>query len=171
MSWWKKALYDTCSLITLDKLLLERVALTRHFPTSIIALEESFSADQLREETATRMRPRVTLHPLPTPTQLARLLASKKLSKAISQVDRLIYATAVNSQLSVVTGDARLAKAVRSKKIQVGNLALILRELVLTNKLSKTACEKLLLSLASRRDYILGMPTPYWADLRDYSFP
>ncbi|MCI0456000.1 MAG: hypothetical protein L0Z62_03345 [Gemmataceae bacterium] len=38
MSWWKTALYDTCSIITLDKLLLERASLARHFPTSIAAL-------------------------------------------------------------------------------------------------------------------------------------
>ena len=56
MAWWKEALYDTCSLITRDKLLLERAALARHFPKSILALEESFSADQLRKETAGRMK-------------------------------------------------------------------------------------------------------------------
>ena len=46
----RKLCMITCSLITLDKLLLERADLTTHFPASIIALEESFSVDQLREE-------------------------------------------------------------------------------------------------------------------------
>ena len=54
MTWWKKALYDTCSLITLDKLLLERAALVRHFPKSILALEKSFTVDQLRKDAAPR---------------------------------------------------------------------------------------------------------------------
>ena len=98
MSWWKKALYDTCSLITLDKLLLQRAAIARHFSSSIMALEESFTADQLREETAKRMRTRVTLCPLPTPAQVASLLASAKLPTAFSEVDRLIYATAVHGR-------------------------------------------------------------------------
>jgi hypothetical protein len=170
MSWWKTALYDTCSLITLDKLLVERAALAKHFSSTILALEESFTSDQLREETAERMRPRVSLHPLPTLAQLASLLASAKLSKALSQVDQLVYATAVQGRLSVVTADIRLAKALRAEKIQVGNMALILRELVLTKKLTTAGCEKLLLSLASRKDYLLGMPTPCWEDLRDYKF-
>ena len=171
MSWWKTALYDTCSLITLDKLLLERAALARHFSTSIMALEESFTVDQLREETAKRMRTRVTMCPLPTPAQLASLLASPRLSKALAQVDRLVYATAVQGRLAVVTADTRLAKALRAKKIRVGNTALILQELVFTKKLSETGCEKLLVGLASHKDYLLGTPTPCWADLRDYSFP
>lgn len=171
MSWWKTALYDTCSLITLDKLLLERAALVRHFSTSIMALEESFTADQVREETAKRMRARVTMCPLPTPAQLASLLALSKLSRALAQVDRLVYATAVQGRLSVVTADTRLAKALRAKRIRVGNMALILQELVFTKKLSETGCDKLLLGLASRNDYLLGTPTPCWADLRDYSFP
>ena len=117
------------------------------------------------------MRPRVTFRPLPTPLQLAKLLAPGKLSKALSQVDRLVYATAVNSKLAVVTGDKGLAKAVRSKKFKVGNLALILRELVLSKKLTKKDCEKLLVGLASRQDFILGIPTPRWANLQDYTFP
>jgi hypothetical protein len=74
MSWWKTALYDTCSIITLDKLFLERASLARHFPTSIAALEESFTADQLREETAERMRQRVTICPLPPTANLTSIL-------------------------------------------------------------------------------------------------
>jgi hypothetical protein len=171
MSWWKTALYDTCSLITLDKLLLERAALVRHFSTTIMALEESFAADQLREETAKRMRPRVTLCPLPTPAELATILASAKIPKALAQVDKLIYATAVHRRLSVVTADIGLARAIRQRKIKVCNMAMILRDLVLAKKLTKAGCVKLLLSLASRKDFVLGIAAPCWADLRDHSFP
>lgn len=47
MSWWKTAIYDTCSLITLDKLLQERRSLSRYFPKKLLALEVSLSADQM----------------------------------------------------------------------------------------------------------------------------
>jgi hypothetical protein len=76
MCWWKTALYDTCLLITLDKLVLERAALEEHFPSSILALEGSLFADQLREETAQRMRSRVTICGLPTPNELSAIFAS-----------------------------------------------------------------------------------------------
>jgi hypothetical protein len=114
MSWWKTALYDTCSLITLDKLILERAALAGHFPSTILALEESLSADQLREETAQRMRSRVTICGLPTLAELSAIFASAYLSKALARVDTLVYATAVHGRLSVVTADKRLAKAIRA---------------------------------------------------------
>ncbi len=55
MPWWDNALYDTCSLITLDKLLLDHPELAHYF-RHVVALEASFSADQLREATAQRMR-------------------------------------------------------------------------------------------------------------------
>jgi hypothetical protein len=55
MSWWKTAIYDTCSLITLDKLLQERRSLSRYFPKKLLALEVSLSADQMYEEIAERM--------------------------------------------------------------------------------------------------------------------
>ena len=171
MSWWKRALYDTCSIITLDKLLLERAGLARFFPTSIVALEESFTADQLRAVTAKRMRHRVTISPLPPPADLANLLSSPSLSKALSTVDTLIYATAVHAQFGVVTADRRLAKVIQEAGLQVTNMAIILRVLVTTKKLSQTGCEKLLAGLASRNDLLLGVPRPTWADLKHYSFP
>jgi hypothetical protein len=65
MPWWDNSLYDTCSLITVDKLLLDHPELAHHFP-HVLAIEASFSADQLRETTAQRMRQRVTLSALPT---------------------------------------------------------------------------------------------------------
>lgn len=171
MSWWKTALYDTCSIITLDKLLLERASLARHFPTSIAALEESFTADQLREETAERMRERMTYCALPSTADLTEILTSASLSKKFAKVDTLVYAAAVHQQLAVVTADKRLAKALQEVELQVGNLAIVLRELVVAKKLTKKACEKLLVGLAGRKDFLLGTPKPMWADLRDYSFP
>ena len=171
MTWWKAALFDTCSLITLDKAILEQADFAAHFPTSILALEDSFAADQLRAETVGRMRHRVTLCPLPTPLELAGALRTG-VPKALSTVDRLVYATAVCRQIPVVTADKQLARAVRAKEIRVGNMALILRELVNGRQLTAKACEKLLLGLAAQNDFILlGCRTPRWSDLRAYTFP
>ncbi len=39
MSWWKTAIYDTWSPITLDKLLQERRSLSHFFPKEVLALE------------------------------------------------------------------------------------------------------------------------------------
>jgi len=41
MPWWDNALYDTCSLITLDKLLLDHPELA-HYSRHVVALEASF---------------------------------------------------------------------------------------------------------------------------------
>lgn len=75
MSWWKTAIYDTCSLITLDKLLQERRSLSRYFPKKLLALEVSLSADQMYEETAERMRELVEIcEPPPLGTDVDALL-------------------------------------------------------------------------------------------------
>ena len=171
MSWWKAALYDTCSLITVDKLLQDRPSLSRWFPKKFVALEVSLSADQMYAETAERMKEIVEHCPLPTPTELASLLSSAGLSKALADVDKLVFATAVHSDLAVVTGDKRLAKAVQKKGLEVGNVALILQELVTTKKLKSSAVEKMLQDLADRKDYLLGIPKPTWNDLKGYTFP
>jgi hypothetical protein len=51
MPWWNNALYDTCSLITLDKMLLDYPEMEQHFQ-GILTLEASFWTDQLRRDTA-----------------------------------------------------------------------------------------------------------------------
>jgi len=171
MSWWKTAMFDTCSLITLDKLLLDRPSLSRQFPSGILALTESFTTDQMREETSERMRERVTLQELPSTADLAALLSAVKLSRALAAVDTLVYATAVHARLSVVTGDKRLARAISGQGLHVGKMALILRELVTGKRLTQKACENVLVALAARKDFILGLPNPTWDDLKDYTFP
>ena len=171
MKWWTKALYDTCSLITLDKLLLERAAFARHFPKRILALEKSFSADQLREETVQRMQDRVTLQELPSTSDLTTILSSAGLPKALAEVDTLIYATSVHFGLSVVTGDRQLGRAVRDAGLHVGNMAMILHELVQSRKLAASGCERLLKALADRNDLLLGTPSPSWEELKKHTFP
>ena len=171
MKWWMKALYDTCSLITLDKLLLERPALARYFPKCVLALEQSFSADRLREETALRMHDRVTLQELPPTSDLTTLLTSARLPKGLAEVDELIYVTSVHFGLSVVTGDRQLGRAVRDVGLHVEDMAMILRELVHSKKIAASACEKLLQALADRNDLLLGTASPTWKELRKHTFP
>jgi len=152
MSWWTTALYDTCSIITLDKLLRDRPSLSRHFPKRVLALERCFSADQMRAETAKRIRGRTEFAPLPPVEELVNVLSCAALPKALCEVDTLVFATAVHCKLAVVTGDKRLAGAVNQRRLRVGNVALILRELVESGKLTSTTGEKLLQELAERGD-------------------
>lgn len=167
----KTALYDTCSLITLDKLLQEWRSLSSYFPKKLLALEVSLSADQMYEETAKRVRGVVEICQLPPPTELASILFSAGLSKALTEVDKLVFATAVHKELAVVTGDRQLAKAVRKRNLEVGNIAIFLKELVQTKKLKAALVESLLQFLAERKDFLLGTPNPTWGDLEAYTFP
>lgn len=170
MCWWTNALYDTCSLITLDKLLLERPGMAKHLGTPQ-ALEESFNADRMREETAGRVRGRVAICPLPPTAVLAAILAAGKLSKSLAQVDTLVYAAAVHGQVPVVTGDKGLARAVIAKKLKVGNMALVLKELAFAGTLTTKMCEALLPDLIARGDFSLGALAPTWTNLRGHRFP
>jgi hypothetical protein len=171
MAWWDNALYDTCSLITLDKLLLDHPELAHHF-RHVVALEVSFSADQLREATAQRIRQRVTLSALPRASDVARILATAGLPRALADVDRLVYAAALHHGVTVVTGDIRLARALTRHGQHVGNMALILKDIVTTYGLATTACDAILADLVTRHDFILPADAPQtWATLQRYTFP
>ena len=65
MPWWTNALYDTCSLITLDKILLDHAEMGAHFQP-LLSIEPCFRADQLRQEITVRMQPRVTYLDMPS---------------------------------------------------------------------------------------------------------
>jgi hypothetical protein len=171
MNWWNQALFDTCSVITLDKLRQEEPMLARHFSASIRVILATFSEDQLNEDTSGRMRPILTLQEIPSNEELAKFLKKFNPSIALSDVDKLVLATAVLNKLAVVTADRQLGKAVVAAGLQVANMALILKELVNTKKLSQSHCEKLLIALARRNDLILGTKTPTWPDLKKHRFP
>lgn len=171
MGWWKTALYDTCSLITLDRLLQDRPTLSRWFPKKVLALEASLSVDQMCSDTIERVKGVVQLCPLPTPTKLERLQPPVKVFRALSEVDKLVFAAAVHSRLAVVTVEERLARAIQQRGLEVGNLALILRQLVETKRLKASSVTKLLQGLADRKDLLLGMSDPTWENLEDYTFP
>ena len=170
MSWWKPAIYDTCSLITLDKLFQERKSIARFFPQRVLALEVALSEDQMYAETAARLRPRIDVCEPPRLADIAAILSAAVLPKSLSEVDKLVFATAVHSKRAVVTGDRRLARAVQEHALEVGDMAVILQELVVDGKLTVSIAEKLLAGLATRQDYVLGIPSPTWDDLKNYKF-
>ena len=168
MPWWINALYDTCSLTTLDKMLLDHVEMAVHFQ-GVLAIEASFGADQLRRDTAVRMQPRVTSMEVPATPVLARILAAARLSQALAQVDKLVFVTAVHHGLTV---NKRLSQSVARQGLRVGNIALVLKTLVGRQLLSETACNTLLADLVKRHDFILPVTRPQtWATLRQYTFP
>ncbi len=170
MPWWRDALYDTCSLITLDKLFQIDGKLVRRFGP-IAALEVSFSADQMRAAVRSRMRRRVGMLDLPSPENLAAVLRKATLSKALAEVDRLVYATAVSANCTVVTGDRHLGKALKQVGATVGDVAMILRAMVRAQTLRRVRCVELLKALADRNDYLLGKADPSWSDLERHRFP
>lgn len=171
MSWWNQALFDTCSVITLDKLRQEDPQIARYFSTSIKVIAATFSGDQLNEDTSARMQPFFTRQEIPSDKDLATFLKKSKPSIALSNVDKLVLATAVIHNLAVVTADRQLGKAIAAAGLKVTNMASILKELVNTKQINQTHCEKLLIALANRNDLILGTTAPTWLDLKKHKFP
>jgi hypothetical protein len=171
LNWWDDALFDTCSLITVDKILLDHPDLSAVLPCMSV-VRESFTADHLRPETANRARHHCRQIESPSATELALILGGAHLSKSISDVDLVVYATAVHRRLCVVTGDRDLAKAIQARGLAVGNCAMILRDLVLARAISVTRCETILSDLASRDDFIIsGGAAQSWHALRNHRFP
>lgn len=171
MSWWSDAIYDTCSLITLDKILLDHPEMEYHFQ-GIRAIEASFWADQLRRDVAARMWPRATRLDAPATPKLTDILTQARLPKSLTQTDKLLFATAIHHGLTAITGDKDLAKAVIRKGLRAGNLALVLKTLVTNRKLSEAECNAILADLAKRHDYILPQRHPQtWETLQHYTFP
>jgi hypothetical protein len=84
------------------------------------------------------MKERTVFFSLPSPTELANLLLAASLPKTLSNVNKQIHATAVRSEIAVVTRDRGLARAIRQRKLNVGNVASVLQDLVETKKLRLT---------------------------------
>ena len=165
--WWNSALYDTCSIITVDKMLLDDQTLMRFFP-SMATIEPCIAKDNLRADVAGRMRPRVTLVEMPVIADILHLTAG--LPKSLSETDRVLYATAVHATRPVVTGDTDLANALKRAKIAVGNIAMIIKELVHSRHLSPADCDRILAALDARKDAIIPRPQT-WSRLKIYKFP
>jgi len=171
MDWWSQAIFDTCSVITLDKIRQIDPKIGKCFPKTIQVIEATFAKDQLREDTVERMRPIVTVCGTPSSKSLLEIFKEHQLSKSLSEVDKLLFATALYHNLSVVTADRQLGKAIKTASLNVADMASVLRELVTNKKISRLACENLLTELAKRKDLILGTTTPSWNDLRSHRFP
>lgn len=171
MSWWDSALFDTCSLITVDKILLDHPDLIAVVPVMSV-IEENLISDHLRPETAERICHHCQRIKSPGATELAQILSGVRLSKSISDVDRIVYATAVHCRLCVVTADRALAKAIQARGLIVGNCAMILRDLVLNRVISAKRCEMILADLVRRDDFIIsGGADQSWNALRNHRFP
>ena len=170
VNWWNSALYDTCSLITVDKILLDHPETELHFH-EMLAIEQIFSSDQMRMQTINRMKPRVKLVELPSINELCAIFAARPLSNALAETDRLVFAAAIHHKHRVVTADKGLAKALRKAQLKVGNCAMILQHLVMHKVLTPSKCDAILASLVERKDFILPPNRPQnWTTLKSYKF-
>lgn len=129
MSTWNDALYDTCSLITLGKVLLSHAEARPRF-SSVWAIEESFSPARMRPQTAVVLRATIQLCSLPPLAELTRILLASCLPTTVAEVDRLTYAAAVHHRHHVVTADKNLAEALAKKRIRVENMDEVVEELI-----------------------------------------
>ncbi len=102
----------------------------------------------------------------------AQILKTAGLSVSLSEVDKLVYVTAVHFQDTVVTGDKPLARAVTRSGLRAGNIALILKALVGQRVLTVRECDEVLGNLAARKDFILpAWQAQTWDTLKTYTFP
>jgi hypothetical protein len=171
VSWWNNALYDTCSLITVDKILLDYSELEKHFH-DLLAIELTFSSDQMRQDTIDRMRPRVKLIELPSVKELVAIFDAWSLSKTLAETDTLVFAAAIHHKYRVVTADKNLAKVLCRANLTVGNCAMILQHMVRSKVLTASKCNAILDSLVKKQDFILPPNLPQdWSTLDKYKFP
>lgn len=110
----------------------------------------------MRPETASRLKHQVMIQSLPPPTVLSAIFRTAKLSKALAQVDKYLYATAVHCRLAVVTGDRRLGQAVQKAQLPVADMAIVLCHLVLNQHITPSQCDSLLKALVGQCEFLLG---------------
>ena len=171
-NWWDDALWDTCSLITLDLLVQWdegfrlRIGAPHYVPYSL-------SHDDLRPETAERLRTIVgaAVAP-PDPLTAIGIVRRAGLGPSVAEVDRAVFVTAVHHALNVVTADKQLARALVARGRQVASVAIILKELVAGSALTTQACDSALAYLVSQQEFLLPPDGPQgWAGLRNHRFP
>lgn len=172
MSWWKRAICDTCSLLTVHALLSNDSAFQRHFPTTMLALERSFSVDQMCEKTASRIRSRVTIQPLPPNSDLKKLATvQRRLPLKLPEIDLLVLATALHYKLPVLTNCQQTARELRRKRLHAEDIASVLRELATSKRISHRNCQKALIALVKSNHLLLRTPLPTWELLSKHRFP
>ena len=141
------------------------------FP-NISAIPESLREEGLAEDIVERMTPKCVLLETPDIGTVGAIASEAKAPRGLSDVDRMIFATAVHHDLRVVTGDKPLARLCQRHKIDVRNIALALKELVLVGKISEQRCCQTLGNLAIREDYFLHPAKRItWKALKEYTFP
>jgi hypothetical protein len=158
MSWWNEALYDTCSLVTLDAVLRDHAEARPHFP-AVLAVQASLAAGHVRKETAARIAQIARLCCLPPVKELNRILSVGRLPLAFADVDRLIYAAAVYHRHHVITGDGNLTAALAKCHLRAGTLARALKELASKGVLSQPRHDQIVAGLAARNGLVAGSVT------------
>jgi hypothetical protein len=135
MSSWNKALYDTCSLVILGKILLNRADVRARF-CSVHAVEASLCPARMLPRTAAILRATIRPCSLPPLGELRRILLGASFPLAVAEVDQLTYAAALHHRLNVVTADRNLAGALARKRIKVTSPELVLKDLIQAGALS-----------------------------------
>jgi hypothetical protein len=135
---WTDALYDTCSLAILGRILLDHPEECATF-ASVWGIAESLSPARMRPLTAARLRSTIQLCGLPSVSELTRILARASFPPAVAEVNRLTYAAAVYHRHHVVTADKILAAALVKARLEVGNPDVVLKGLVQAGLLAAVA--------------------------------
>ncbi|MCC7493256.1 MAG: hypothetical protein IT204_12955 [Fimbriimonadaceae bacterium] len=159
-------------MITLD-LLVQWDAGFREHVGAPRCVAVSLSDDNLRPDTAGRLT--TLVGPVVEPPDLLTtvgFLRTADLPRAVAEVDRVVYVTAAHHRLAVVTADRKLARAIAARHQRVGNMALILKELVTSRAMAAAACDSALARLAAQQEFLLPPSGPQgWTGLRSYRFP
>lgn len=170
MSWWNEAIFDSSALITLDHLLQDHPAIGEHFE-SVKALEASFTEDKIWPEQTSPLRERLLICELPPAEDFNRALHGAQLPRSLARVDQFVYGVSVCLAIPAVTGDIDLGRQIIAAGQHASNMATILRELTSAHKISERQCEKMLVDLATRKDFIIGTKSPTWELLKRHRFP
>jgi hypothetical protein len=158
MSWWNEALYDTCSLVTLDAVLRDHAEVRPYFP-AVLAVQASLATGHVRKETAAQIAQFARLCSLPPVKELNRILSVGRLPLALADVDRLIYAVAVYHRHHVITGNENLTVALAKCRLRAGTLARALKELASKGVLSQPRHDQIVAALAARNGLMAGSVT------------
>lgn len=122
-------------------------------------------------ETVSRVREWVTILEQPSLRDMRVLLSAMNGGRSLSEADKAVYATALHHAVTVVTADGPLATQLVASGVTVTCIAGMLRDLVIAGHVSKQRIEDMLTGLASINEFVVGVVSPRWDDLRDYRCP
>lgn len=171
MTWWHTALFDSCSLITLDKMIQVSPGLERHFPPSVTVIKDSLEMDGVYPATISRLSERINRMDSIGGAVLENILAKIQVPLGLSQVDRIILANAIHFKMSVVTADRKMAITLRRLGTEVSNMALLLKGFVVEKFIDSREVERILQELANRGEILIHGSDLSWEALSQYEFP